>query len=134
MSCQTKETKYVQSELNKIVGTWSINSFTVEGEKASEWRGLLKSGEILFNNCRSKNVKNESSFCTGDIQINSSVYKINYRFEDKFFFELYGVNKDASGVIKMTEEEAKVALILSGTWDIVVNDTILVAKQFENNN
>lgn len=133
LSCQTQQEKTIQTELDKIEGQWKINSFAVEGQKANEWKDLLKSGEILFKSCRSKNVKHEKTYCGGDIQINTGVYKISYRFDSNFIFKVRALSKDGSGIIKMTDEETRVTTLLSGNWEIIVNDTVLVAKQLSNN-
>ncbi len=132
-SCQTQQEKTIQTELDKIEGQWKINSFAVEGQKANEWKDLLKSGEILFKSCRAKNVKHEKTYCVGDIQINSVIYSIGYRFDSNFIFSINALSKDGSGIIKMTDEETRVTTLLSGNWEIVVNDTVLVAKQLSNN-
>lgn len=43
------------------------------------------------------------------------------------------LSKDGSGIIKMTEEEARVTLLLTGNWEITVTDNTLMAKQLKNN-
>lgn len=132
-SCQTKQEKTIQTELDKIEGQWKINSFAVEGQKANEWKDLLKTGELLFKRCSAKNVKHEKTYCGSDIQINSAIYSINYRFDTNFIFSISALSKDGSGLIKMTEEEARVTSLLSGNWEIIVSDNTLMAKQLKNN-
>jgi L-lactate utilization protein LutC len=132
-SCQTKQEKTIQTELDKIEGQWKINSFLVTGQNADEWKDLLKTGEIVFKSCRAKNVKHSNTYCGGEIQVNSSIYSINYRFDTNFIFSVRALSKDGSGIIKMTDEEARVTSLLSGNWEIIVNDNTLMAKQLKNN-
>ncbi|WP_428667520.1 hypothetical protein [Runella sp.] len=132
-SCLSKQEKVIQTELDKIEGQWKINALTVEGQNANDWKNLLKSGELLFKNCRAKNVKHENTYCDGDIEINKGIYKISYRFDMNFIVSVRALSKDGSGIVKMTEEEARVTQLLSGNWEFVVNDNILIAKQLKNN-
>lgn len=132
-SCLSKQEKFIQTELNKIEGQWKINSFVMEGSSANSWRSLLKSGEVLFNSCRAKNVKNQNTYCDGDVQINAGIYKISYRFDSFFILRLRAISKDGSGVVAMTEEEAAVTQLLSGNWEIIVKDDTLIAKQLKSN-
>ncbi len=132
-SCLSKEEKIIQTELDKIEGQWKISSFIVEGQNINEWKNLLKTGEVLFKSCRAKNVKNEKSYCDGDLEINSEIYKISYRFDTNFIISIRALSKDGSGIIKMTEEEARVTTLLSGNWEITVSDNTLMAKQLKNN-
>jgi|JI7StandDraft_1071085.scaffolds.fasta_scaffold170708_2 hypothetical protein len=131
-SCQTKQEKTIQTELDKIEGQWKINSFLVTGQNTDEWKDLFKTGELLFKSCRAKNVKHSNTYCGGEVQINSSIYSINYRFDTNFIFSISALSKDGSGIIKMTEEEARVTSLLSGNWEIIVNDNTLMAKQLKN--
>lgn len=131
-SCESKQEKLIQTEVDKIVGQWKIDSFETANTAPSEWRGLVKSGELKFDNCRAKNVKHDNSYCKAGVELNGEIYDLGYRFDTYFIFSLSPVNRDGSGKIVFSPKDALFTTLMRGKWEIVINGNTMIGKQIEN--
>ena len=131
-SCQSKEEKLIQTQLDKIVGRWKIDSFEPTSTAPNEFKGLVKSGEFLFGRCSAKNVKFSNSFCKAGVELNGKIYNLTYRFDSYFILNLSPTNTDGTGNVIFSKEDFPLMALMDGQWELTVSNNILIGKQVAN--
>ena len=131
-SCESKQENIIQTQVNKIVGQWKLNSFETANATSNQWKGLVKSGEFKFVNCRAKSVIKDNSYCKGGVDLNGEVYDLTYRFDDYFVFNFSLISKDGSGKIVFSNDDALLMALMNGQWELTVSNNTLISKQIAN--
>lgn len=128
LSCQKQE-KLIQTKMDEIKGQWKIDSFEATNATPSQWKGLVKSGIFVFNNCSSKSVKKDNSYCKADVELNSEIYSLTYRFDTYYIFNLSPISKDGSGTIVHFPDDFLLTALMQGKWELIVSDNTMIGKQ-----
>ena len=131
-SCQSKEEKLIQTQLDKIVGRWKIDSFEPTSTAPNEFKGLVKSGEFEFDRCRAKNIRPSNSLCSAGIQLNDEIYDLAIRFDDYFTFSFGPISKDGTGNVVFSKDVVLLMQLMNGKWELTVSNNTLIGKQVAN--
>lgn len=134
IGCQSKQEKFIQTEFDKIIGTWEIQSFSVSGSAPDSLKTFFKSGVLLFESCKYK--KKNFNLCAGQIALNGIVFDNTYKYDysNKLFkFDQIGAyGTKPSELMIWTVRNGN--LLLYGDWELTVLANTLTAKQVFNAN
>jgi hypothetical protein len=132
VSCRSKEEKFIQTEFDKIIGQWKVQTFTVTGNAPDSLKTFIKSCELLFIKCPYK--KKDFSVCGGDIDINGIVfantYKYNYATKLFQFSDVGASGENPRKEMVLAARNGN--LLLQGDWQLTVTENTLTAKQVNN--
>jgi hypothetical protein len=140
-SCKSEQDKFIQSELDKVKGYWTIDGFSLNNATLEQKDLFNSTGTILFNDCgytsSSKKGFNEGYIkCSGQIQIGKLLYahSYGYDYERKVFknFDFGERNEMIANNLKYVSNERVVNVLLNGDWEIAVVGDKMTAKQVKN--
>lgn len=137
LSCQTKEEKFVQTELDKLIGQWQIESFTTTGVEPKTLDNYIKSGIFLFEACKydKKQFKDESGTCRAQMELNGTLLDFGFRYDYSaklFYFNGLGFSISPTPTQEMVAQKGSQLLV--GAWELTVTDNKLLGKQKQNQN
>jgi hypothetical protein len=136
-SCESKKDKFIQSELDKLTGMWEVNTFNIAGQVPDSLNNFVKSGKINFRKCGydKKSFQSDSRVCDSEIEINSSLLGMGYRYDASAkLFDIKYMGLFSSNPISEIKVLQKLELLMVGTWDMSVVGNSLTAKQVKNAN
>jgi len=135
--CQTKQEKFIQSEFDKIIGQWQIESFSTIGVVPANLDNYIKSGIFLFEGCKydKKQFKDDANSCRAEMELNGTMVGASFRYDYSlklFYFNNLGL----SGSPTPAQEDVaqKGSQLMAGAWELTVVDNKLFGKQKQNQN
>ena len=135
IGCESKQEKFVQSEFDKVSGSWQIESFSTIGVSSISLDGYIKSGKFLFQPCKydKKQFKDEASTCSMEMELDNVLLLSRFRYDyatKLFYFNNLGFSISPSPAQEVVAQ--KTSQLIAGSWELTVVDNKLFGKQKQN--
>ena len=128
-SCQSTQDKFIQTEFDKIQGTWVVDTFSIPSTAPDTLNFFFKKGAFLFNSCTyyRKSFTKSGAACNGEAEINDVIISTFYSYSYStglFNWQLSYVDKNnfRYGASKATQ-------LFDGNWEVVIDGNKMSAKR-----
>lgn len=131
LSCQSKQEKFIQSELDNIRGQWKIQTLALPSDAPTSLKSFFKDGEILFLKCdyTAKRFASGQQVCASEMMLNGQLFANDYTYDASKNLFNFSLSLFAASSNNTQEQKLypSASTLFDGSWQITFNTNTMTA-------